>query len=108
MGMFDSVYVDCPHCGAPVEIQVQGDESMTRYTRETAPVRILREAMNGPEHCRKCDGWLTLTDPRFPLMEPERPPTVVLKVKAPPNPRMHFQGYKWWPDDVPFGPDHLE
>ncbi len=107
MGMFDSVYVECPHCAARVEIQVDGNEAMDSYTVETAPVPILRQAMNTPEHCQKCDGWLAVIDPRAPLQPPERPPTVVAKVRAPENPMTHSQGMKWWPDELPFGPDDL-
>lgn len=107
MGLFDSVYVECPHCGERVEIQVEGHEQMNSYTLETAPNFILREAMNRPEHCRACDGWLTVVDPRNPLAENERPPTKVLKVKSPDNPRTHFQGMKWWPEELPFGRDDL-
>ncbi len=109
MGLFDSVYVDCPHCGSPVEIQSKADECpyMNRYTPETAPLHILHDVMNEPVHCLKCDGWLTLTDPRAPLAPVDRPPTVALKVKPPPSPTTHPQGFKWWPDDEPFGLDNL-
>jgi len=108
MGLFDSVYVECPHCGSKVELQCDGNEEMASYTLDTAPTFILRQVMNrGPTHCRKCDGWLVVTDPRNPLAEPERPPTVVLKVRTPPSPNTHPQGFKWWPDGVPFSKDDL-
>ena len=98
MGLFDSVMVPCPHCGARVELQCEGNEEMKVYTPETAPDFILRQVMGGePTHCMKCDGWLVLTDPRSPLAQPERPPTVVLKIKPPTNPTTHPQGMKWWP-----------
>lgn len=109
MGLFDSVYVKCPHCGSDVEMQCEGNEEMRSYTPDTAPTFILRQVINGePIHCMKCDGWLVLTDPRAPLQEPERPPTVVLKVKPPRNPSTHPQGMKWWPADEPFGVENLE
>ncbi len=108
MGLFDSVYVMCPHCGGRVEMQCEGNEEMASYTPETAPTFILRQVMNGePSHCEKCDGWLVLTDPRDPLAEPERPPTVVLKVRSPENPTTHPQGMKWWPGGRPFTKDDL-
>lgn len=107
MGMYDSVIVPCPHCGANVEMQCDGNESMDVYTPDTAPTWILRQVMNGePTHCQKCDGWLILTDPRAPMQEPERPPTVVLKIRPPANPPTGSQqGCKWWPDGEPYGPE---
>lgn len=107
MGLFDSVYVDCPHCGSKVELQCTGQECMNSYTLENAPTFILREIMNGePSHCMKCDGWLAVVDPRNPYIE-ERPPAVVAKVRSPPNPSVHEQGMKWWPGDVSYGPEDL-
>lgn len=107
MGMFDNVKVTCPHCSADAYIQVEGNAAMDTYTPEDAPIYALRQAMNGPEHCEKCDGWFTQTDPRAPLVPPERPPTVVMKVTPPKQPTTHPQGMKWWPDEEPFGPENL-
>lgn len=109
MWLFDSVYVDCPHCGAKVEFQsdADGDPYLNNYTIETAPLHILRDVMNEPEHCAACDGWLVIVDPRHPLLPPERPPTEVRKVKPPDNPRRHPQGLAWWPDGQSFGKDDL-
>lgn len=106
MGMFDSVMIDCPHCGAKVELQCDGDENMAVYSVDTAPDRILREVVNGePCHCMKCNGWLALVDARHPWKQPERPSTNVVKVKPPERPSTHPQGMQWWPGDEPYGPD---
>ena len=53
MGIFDSVYVDCPHCGNPVEFQSKADNAayMRRFTFLTAPDHILRDILHRPEHC---------------------------------------------------------
>ena len=110
MGLFDSVYVDCPHCGKPVEFQTKADDCpyMQRYTLLTAPDHILRDVLNDPRHCQSCDGWLALLDPRFPLTPPPRPNPVAVKVKTPENPLGHEQGMKWWPDGKPFTVNDLQ
>lgn len=103
MGMFDSVLVPCTGCGAEVEYQSkEGARQCEVYTLETAPTEILTDIMNAPEHCRKCGQWTALVDPDFPPGEPPRPKLRPARVKTPTNPSSHQQGYKWWPDDVPF------
>lgn len=103
MGLFDSVYVDCPHCGAPVEFQSKAsdDASLRRFTLSDAPTEILVSVLNSPEHCMSCGGWLALVDPKFPP-EPIRPEPQVCKTRTPENPLTHFQGMKWWPHNEPF------
>lgn len=109
MGLFDSVYVDCPHCGSPVEFQTKADDApyMRRYTLADAPDYMLRDIINDPRHCQSCDGWLALLDPRYPI-NPPRPNPIPIKVKTPDNPRCHFQGMKWWPDGKDFTVADLE
>lgn len=104
MGLFDSVYVDCPHCGKPVEFQTKADEApyMRHYTLEDAPAYMLADIMNGPTHCQSCDKWMALIDPAYPPGEQPKPNLRAAKVRAPENPNTHFQGMKWWPDDESF------
>lgn len=106
MGLFDSVYVPCPHCSRKVEIQSKADEApyMNRYTIEDAPTHILIDVLNRPEYCRGCGGWLVLVDPRYPPENPEppRPTPEIAKTRTPSNPHRHDQGFQWWPDDEPF------
>lgn len=105
MGLFDSIYVDCPHCGKPVEFQSKADEApyMERYTISNAPTHILTDVLNRPTHCKSCDGWLALVDPTVPIEPPRpRPSPRIAKVRTPENPETHFQGFKWWPDNTPF------
>ena len=108
MGLFDSVYVDCPHCGKPVEFQSKADEApyMHRYTIADAPTHILTDVLNRPEHCMSCGGWMALVDPAFPI-EPPRPAPKVAKVRTPDNPEKHFQGMQWWPDGEKFTKNDL-
>lgn len=110
MGLFDSVYVDCPHCSSKVEIQCEGDEMMNSYSLETAPDYILRQIMDGvPSHCETCDKWLLVHDPTQPIGKPPRPQTTVLKIKTPPDlPPPHSQGMRWWPNDEPVGPEWVD
>ncbi len=108
MGMFDSVYVDCPHCGKPVEFQSkEGECYMNTYKLADAPTEILRDIMNWPNHCEKCDGWFALIDPLFPPGPPPRPFLRPAKVTSPESPITHSQGMKWWPDDKGFSYDDL-
>lgn len=108
MGLFDSVYVPCPHCGSRVEIQVEGDECMNSYTPETAPDYILRQAMNDGEHCMACDKWLTLADKDRPLEPIARPNVAVMKLRTPAGlPPPHPQGMRWWPGAAPT-PDDID
>ena len=104
MGLFDSVYVDCPHCGKPVEFQTKADIApyMRRYTLDDAPDYMLHDIINSPEHCGACDQWMVLVDPKFPPGEPPRPNIQVAKCRTPENPDTHFQGMKWWPRDKDF------
>lgn len=108
MGLFDSIYVDCPHCGKPVEFQTKADEApyMRRYTLDDAPDHMLIDILNDPHHCGTCDGWFALLDPRYPIT-PARPNPKSIKVKTPPNPITHERGMKWWPDGKSFTVDDL-
>lgn len=108
MGMFDRVYVDCPHCGKAVAFQSKaGDCVLDNFTIETAPVEILLDVMNAPEHCCSCGGWVVLVDPARPPGPPPRPQLRVARVKPPADAGTHPQGYKWWPPARPFSFDDL-
>lgn len=106
MGVFDSVYVPCPHCNKNVEFQSKADfaPSLAAYTLDTAPTHILIDILNEPEYCEACGGWMVLTDPRYPPERPEppRPSPVVSRVRSPDNPVTHPQGMRWWPNEEPF------
>lgn len=78
------------------------------YTLENAPTEILRDIMNYPTYCERCGQWNVLIDPAFPPGPPPRPSLRSEKVKTPTNPATHFQGMKWWPDDLEFSYFHLE
>lgn len=108
MGMFDSVMVPCPKCETPVEFQSKaGDCQMDRYTLEDAPAELLLDIMNEPHYCQNCGEWVALVDPRYPPGEKPKPDLRAARVKAPENSTTHFQGMKWWPDEVPFTFDDL-
>jgi hypothetical protein len=109
MGMFDSVYVECPKCQQPVEIQSKAGECFCNsYKLDNAPNEILCDIMNEPEYCRSCGNWLVLVDPRFPPGCKPHPDLRVVSVKPPPNPDTHPQGFKWWPGNHPFTYTDLE
>ena len=92
MGLFDMVWVDCPHCGKPIEFQSKAleDPYMRRFTLENAPVEIVCEIINGPEYCESCGGWMALIDPNFPPGAPRpRPNLKAVKVKTPADAEIH-------------------
>lgn len=110
MGLFDSVYVNCPHCGEPVEFQSKADEDpyMRRFSLENAPSQILHDILNRPGHCMGCNKWMALIDPKFPPGEIPTPTLTASRVKSPPFAKEHPQGMKWWPEGRPFTYDDLE
>lgn len=109
MGLFDSVYVDCPGCGKPMEFQSKAmpDPYMRRFTLEDAPTEILHDIINSPRYHETCGTWVALTDPEYPPDDPPKPNPFPQKVKAPPNPIEH-QGFKWWPYGRKFTFDDLD
>jgi hypothetical protein len=105
MGLFDSVWIDCPNCGRPVEFQskADGDPCCRRFSLDDAPTHILTDILNAPEHCMGCGQWMAIVDPAFPpAAEPPRPKPEVVKVRTPEKPWTHKQGMKWWPEEEPF------
>ena len=111
MGLFDSVYIRCPKCGAPMEFQSKAlaDPYMRSYTLGTAPTAILSDIINSPQYHKECGQWVALIDRNFPPgWQAPRPSPVPTKVKNPENPRTHFQDFKWWPDDKTFSYDDLD
>jgi len=109
MGIFDSVYAPCPHCGKLVEFQSKASEDayMRRFTVDDAPAEILADVMNNPEHCMSCGGWMALVDPKYPPGEKPKPDLHPAKVRTPDNPKKHFQGMQWWPENEPFTTNDL-
>lgn len=110
MGLFDSLYVDCPKCGMPVEYQSKALEDCycRNFTLETAPGEILFDVMNDPHYCMQCGQWIALIDPVYPPGTKPRPSLRAAKVRTPDDPKTHFQGFKWWPDETPFTYADLE
>ena len=105
MGLFDSVYVDCPHCGKQVEFQSKaGDCSMSVYSLDSAPSYVVRDILNEPMHCGACGGWMALIDPQYPIKPPPPKPTIE-KVKSPAKPVSHGK-WTWW--EGPFTEQDLE
>ena len=61
MGMFDSLYIDCPHCKAKIEIQSKaGDCMLASYNLENAPQWLIKEAIGSKYQCDECGGMIYL------------------------------------------------
>jgi len=111
MGLFDSVYVPCPHCGAEVEHQSKADQDpyMNRYTLDDAPAHILEDVLNQPTYCQTCGKWHALLHPSRPPGEP--PPRLegirAAKVRTPRDEEIGIHStqpfLRWWMTDrLPF------
>ena len=57
MGMFDSVWVNCPRCGEPIDFQSKsGDCSLTDYyLGDDIPELIMADVASQQEICPNCD-----------------------------------------------------
>lgn len=72
MGMFDSVYVACPRCGASTEFQSKAGEcSLSIYSLDQAPPEILtdlyeRGDVDIGERCPKCGHHFWVKRPSEP------------------------------------------
>jgi hypothetical protein len=62
MGMFDTVLVPCPKCGAEVECQSKsGDCTLTRYPLAAAPANVLADVnRHAPHECQDCGHTFTV------------------------------------------------
>lgn len=74
MGMFDSLFVNCPHCGAVNEFQSKAGECILgAYRINSVPVAIAAELEGARESCIECKRIMileTLTDiPRHVAMQ---------------------------------------
>jgi hypothetical protein len=114
MGMFDSVYANCPTCEKPVEFQSKEGECFCNvYTlgADDAPTAVLTDVLNDPHYCRHCGTWLALVDPAFPPNSPPpRPRDVRVATLRQPREgefRTHSSQtfIRWW--DAPFSYDDI-
>jgi transcription elongation factor Elf1 len=56
MGMFDRVYVNCPHCDAEIELQSKaGERQMNTYSADDVPMEIASSFVQSPEFCESCN-----------------------------------------------------
>lgn len=100
MGLFDSVYADCPTCGKKIEFQSkEGECYLYNYTVDDAPVEVLWDVLNEPHYCRFCGEWSCLYDPQFPPKS-ERPKPVpkIVRVRQAKDPQINptDAGMCWW------------
>lgn len=55
MGMFDSVYVECPHCFGRNEHQSKSGEcQLNEYTLDDAPAILIEDIANEQNYCEHC------------------------------------------------------
>lgn len=56
MGMFDRVWIDCPHCGKEIEEQTKEDKCiLADYKLDEAPVGLQLAVSDYPIDCYECD-----------------------------------------------------
>lgn len=97
MGMFDSLYADCPTCGEKIEFQSKADEcDLASFTIDNALRLVLLDVLNDPERCRKCGNWAALYDPNYPPdVEWPKPHPKMRKVRMAKDPGVSGS-YQWW------------
>jgi len=55
MGMFDSVWIECPHCGKAIQEQTKaGDCCCFSYDLNEAPPILKMDISNYPIECYEC------------------------------------------------------
>lgn len=56
MGLFDTVWVKCPKCGAPSGFQSKSGEcGLNNYQLDTAPLDAMQDVnRHAPNECEKC------------------------------------------------------
>jgi len=61
MGMFDSLYVECPDCKESIEFQSKAGRCiLSSFNLSNAPAIILADLEGQTSHCQKCDRGVTL------------------------------------------------
>ena len=72
MGMFDSLYVECPECCTQVEFQSKSGECiLARYTPDNIPLKILTDLDGQSRSCPKCGRGVFLHVAHGPRLEVE-------------------------------------
>ena len=71
MGMYDSVYIECPKCGEQVEFQSKAGEcDLTTYNRFTVPANIAMDIEQDIETCRNCNAKVRLHVQTTVILQP--------------------------------------
>jgi hypothetical protein len=61
MGMFDTVYMNCPECDETIEFQSKSGECMLRtYSQNSVPPDVFRGIVGDTEWCEACGHVLTI------------------------------------------------
>ena len=56
MGMFDSVYIECPYCGDKTEVQSKsGDCTLDTYNQYNVPIAVAFGLINRADTCDNCN-----------------------------------------------------
>lgn len=75
MGLFDTVFTECPNCGNKVRWHISSD-SMDFYHVTKVPFHIARQLMHEEAKCDNCETTLRVGPP-----EPPRPEFVCLDIQ---------------------------
>ncbi len=64
MGMYDSVYVDCPKCNTSIEFQSKvGHCALNGFSVSAVPMVIAEDLHGKQERCEHCDTIVRLEKP---------------------------------------------
>jgi len=74
MGMFDTVFIYCPHCSMDTRVQSKaGDCVLNNFDQSSVPVEIAKDLnMKRPMKCEHCEGMFTVVMMYSPAEEKMR------------------------------------
>ena len=79
MGMFDNIWVSCPHCNERTNLQSKaGDCTLEEYELDNAPLSVMGDLSVGGGYriCTKCDREIRVVAngrPTFTVAKPKEP-----------------------------------
>ena len=73
IGMFDSIYVNCPNCESSIEMQIKvGFCTLQSYNIHNAPLSLLAGVVDNIEKCNECNTMFRIALVHKPVVEAQK------------------------------------